>query len=199
MPKFLYAACGKNGKSRTTREFASDSWQIVRMDENPDSRPDVVATLLDMAQVESGSFDAAFIAHSLERLYAHEVVPALRNIRRILNDDGYLVVSCADLKSACALIANDKLLEPAYESPAGPVAPFDILYGFRPALAAGYVRHANNCGFTARVMTGTLAQAGFATVWINTYPSTFTIMAIATKKQCTEQEMRELASKHFGS
>ncbi|MDR0828341.1 MAG: class I SAM-dependent methyltransferase [Desulfovibrio sp.] len=199
MPRFLYAACGGNDKSRTTREFATEAWECARMDASQDVNPDIVSSLLDMSGVKSGSFDAVYTAHSLERLYAHEVVPSLRNLHRVLKDDGYLVLSSVDLKTACVLIAEDKLLEPAYESPAGPVAPLDILYGFRPALAAGYTRHANNCGFTARALTGTVAQAGFASIWINTYPSTFTIIAIATKNERSEQDMRDLAAKHFGS
>ena len=34
--------------------------------------------------------------------------------------------------------ADDKLLEPAYHAPAGPIAPLDILYGHRPALAQAF-------------------------------------------------------------
>jgi SAM-dependent methyltransferase len=195
--KFLHAASGNSDKSRTTREFSADAWEEIRMDDNAEVHPDIQADMLHMDSVASGSFDAAFTAYSLERMYPHEVLPALRNLHRVLTEDGYLVVHCADLRSACALIAGDKLLEPAYESPAGPVAPLDILYGFRPALAAGYTRHANKCGFTARALTGTLAQAGFGSVWMTVYASSYTITAIASKKERTEVEMRELAATHF--
>jgi SAM-dependent methyltransferase len=195
--RFLHAASGNSDKSRTTREFATDAWDEVRMDDNPEVRPDVRADILHMDAVADESFDAAFTAYSLERLYAHEVLHALRNLHRILKAEGYLVVHCADLRSACALIAGDKLLEPAYESAAGPVAPLDILYGFRPALAAGYTRHANKCGFTARALTGTLAQAGFGSVWITVNASTYTITAVASKRERPETAMRELAKTHF--
>jgi SAM-dependent methyltransferase len=195
--RFLHAASGNSDKSRTTREFATDAWEEIRMDDNPDVHPDVQADMLHMESVQSASFDAAFTAYSLERLYPHEVLPALTNLHRVLKDGGYLVAHCADLRSACALIAGDKLLEPAYESPAGPVAPIDILYGFRPALAAGYTRHANKCGFTVRAFTGTLAQAGFGSVWVTVNAPTYTITAIASKKERPETAMRELAETHF--
>jgi SAM-dependent methyltransferase len=198
MLKFLHIACGSLTRSRTTREFDSGDWEEVRMDANPGVHPDIVASWRDMQVVESDSFDAVFTAHSLERLYPHEVGPALAQILRILKDDGYFVVTCADIQSACALVAQDKLLEPAYESAAGPVAPIDILYGFRPALAAGYERHACKCGFTSRSLLGTLAQAGFGTIWSARNAATFTLAALASKQARSEEFLKELAVRHFG-
>lgn len=198
MKTFLHAACANSDKRRTTREFAHDEWREVRMDVNPEVRPNIVSSLLDMCMLENDSFDAVFAAHALERLYAHEVGKALTNIHRVLNQDGYLVLICADLQSACALVAEDKLLEPAYNSPAGPVAPIDIIYGFRPALAAGYERHASKCGFTARALMGTLAQAGFGAIWTARNAAAFTLMGLAAKEERSEDFLRELAAKHFG-
>jgi hypothetical protein len=150
-----------------------------------------------MSMIDDEAYDAVFTAHTLERLYAHEVGAALTNISRVLKDDGYLVVTCADLQAACALVAEDKLLETAYDSPAGPVAPIDILYGFRPALAAGRTRHACKCGFTSRALMGTLGQAGFKAQWAARNPQTFTLVAIACKKEQPESYLRELAAAHF--
>lgn len=197
MPVFLHAACGNNAQSRTTREFSSSEWREVRMDTDPDASPDILSSLLDMAAVRDASFDAVFTTHSLERLYAHEVLAALRNILRVLTPEGYFVVICADVQGACALVAEDKLLEPAYEAPAGPVAPLDILYGFRPALAAGLTQYACKCGFTARALMGTLNQAGFRAVWSTRNPATFSIAAIASKLELPETDLRDLAYKHF--
>lgn len=198
MLRFLHIACGNTTRSRTTREFDNGDWEEIRMDANPDVRPDLVASLQSMKSVASSSFDAAFTAHSLERLYAHEVGPALSQIQRVLKEDGYFIVSCADIQSACALVAEDKLLEPAYESPAGPVSPIDILYGFRPALAAGYERHACKCGFTSRSLIGALAQAGFSSIWSARNPATFTLVALASKQERSEEFLKELAVRHFG-
>ena len=58
-------------------------------------------------------------------------------MRRVLDESGVLVLTCPDLQSVAQLVADDKLLEPAYHAPAGPIAPLDILYGHRPAMAAG--------------------------------------------------------------
>ena len=198
MPKLLHAICGNATKDRTTREFNSPEWTEVRMDPQQDVKPDVLSSLLDMSAFEDASFDAVFTAHTLERLYPHEVSKALANIARVLKDDGYLIVTCADLQAACAMVAEGKLLEVAYESPAGPVAPLDILYGFRPALAAGLERHACKCGFTSRALLGTLGQAGFVSKWAGRNPDSFTLVAIACKQNKSEEFMKELAAKHFG-
>ena len=198
MPRFLHAVCGNSDKFRTTRIFETSDWEEVRMDMNPEVKPDVLSTLLDMTQFPDEYFDAVFTAHSLERLYPHEVGRALGNIFRVLNADGYLIVSCADLQAACTLVAQDKLLEPAYESPAGPVAPMDIIYGFRPALAAGFERHACKSGFTARALMGTLAQAGFGAMWAARNPEAFTVVALASKQEHSEEYLKELAVSHFG-
>jgi hypothetical protein len=52
-----------------------------------------------------------------------------------LDDHGFVVITCPDLQSVCALVAQDKLTEAAYTAPAGPIAPLDILYGHRPPMA----------------------------------------------------------------
>lgn len=198
MPRFLHAICGNADKTRTTKLFAQDDWAEVRLDPYEVNKPDVVGSLLEMDKVEAASMDAVITSHSLERLYPHEVIQALENIKRVLKDDGYFIVTCADMQTICGLVAEDKYLDPVYTSSAGPVAPIDMLYGFRPALAAGQLQFATHCGFTSKALTGTLAQVGFASIWAARNPDILTIGAIATKKECTEEELRALADKHFG-
>jgi hypothetical protein len=43
----------------------------------------------------------------------------------------FLLVTCADLQSLCRLAVEDKLDDPAYFAPAGPIVPIDVLYGRR--------------------------------------------------------------------
>jgi hypothetical protein len=93
--------------------------------------------MVDMSAVTSDSVDGIFSSHKIEHLYPHEVPLALAEFKRVLSDDGFAVITCPDLKSVCALVAGDKLTEPAYTSPAGPIIPLDILYGHRPVMARG--------------------------------------------------------------
>ena len=100
----------------------------------------------------------------IKHLYPHEVPLALAEFKRVLKPDGFVVITCPDLQSVCALIAEDKLTDPAYTSPAGPSAPLDILYGHRPAMARGNLYMAHRCGFTQKVLIGTLRASGFVAV-----------------------------------
>lgn len=134
MKTFLHVGCGPKRKNQTTRAFNSEEWAEKRLDIDPAVQPDVVGTMTDMSAVSTGSVQAVFSSHNIEHLYPHEVPLALAEFLRVLSDDGFLVVTCPDLQSVCKLVAEDKLTEPAYVSPAGPIAPIDILYGHRPPM-----------------------------------------------------------------
>ena len=156
--RLLHVGCGPKRKNATTRGFHSPLWAETRLDIDPSVQPDVVGTMTDMAAVASGVMDAVFSSHNIEHLYPHEVPVALAEFRRVLADDGFAVITCPDLQSVCELVAQDRLTEPAYTAPAGPIAPLDILYGHRAAMARGNLYMAHRCGFTSRVLAATLRQ-----------------------------------------
>jgi len=198
MSTFLHVGCGQKRKERTTHGFNTDAWSEIRLDIDPSVFPDVTGTMTDMSAVGSGSVDAIFSSHNIEHLYPHEVPVALAEFHRVLSEDGFAVITCPDLRSVCALVADDKLTEPAYTSPAGPIAPIDILYGFRAPMARGNLYMAHRCGFTQRVLTGTLQAAGFASVSSQSRPAPyFDLWAIGSKKQRTEEAMKQLAKMYF--
>lgn len=99
----------------------------------------------------------------------------------------------------CKLIAEDRLTEPAYTSPAGPIALQDILYGHRSALARRNLYMAHRCGFTHKVLVSTLKAAGFATIASKArgYGPFFDLWAIASKSVRSEDAMRIFAAAHF--
>ena len=131
MDKFLHVGCGPKTKTQTTTEFAGDGWHEVRYDIDEAVNPDIVGTMTDMSAIEDGSYEAVFSSHNIEHLYPHDVPIALAEFHRVLKPKGIAVITCPDLQSVCELVAQDRLTEPAYESPAGPIAPIDIIYGFR--------------------------------------------------------------------
>ena len=137
MKTFLHVGCGLNNKKHAGPGFRNDNWQEIRLDINPAVKPDIIGSMTDMSAVNTNSIDAIFSAHNIEHLYPHEVPLALAEFKRVLRDDGFVVITCPDLQSVAALVANDKLTEPAYQSPAGPIAPLDMLYGLRSAMANG--------------------------------------------------------------
>jgi predicted O-linked N-acetylglucosamine transferase (SPINDLY family) len=198
MKTFLHVGCGPAHKDQTTRGFNTPEWNELRLDIDATVNPDIVGTMLDMSAVADGAVDALFSSHNIEHLYAHEVPAALAEFRRVLKPDGFLVITCPDLQSVCQLIADDKLTEPAYNSPAGPIAPLDILYGLRAALERGNHYMAHRCGFTEKVLVGTLHTAGFGGVVSGSRAHPYyDLWAVASKSVLPEELMAALADAHF--
>lgn len=201
MHTLLHVGCGTKRKSETTTGFNTPQWHEIRLDIDAGVQPDVTGTMTDMTAVPAASADAIFSSHNIEHLYPHEVPLALAEFYRVLKEDGFAIITCPDLQSVCALVADDKLTDDAYLSPAGPVAPMDILYGHRPYLAMGNLYMAHRCGFTQRVLDATLRACGFQTVATlrRGRAPFFDLWALASKSACSEARIRELATQHFPS
>lgn len=200
MKTFLHVGCGPAYKDRTTPGFNTPEWHELRFDIDESVKPDIVGTMLNMSAVADASVDAVYSSHNIEHLYPHDVPLALAEFKRVLKDDGFVIIACPDLQSVCALIAEDKLTETAYVSPAGPIAPIDILYGFRASMAQGNLYMAHRCGFTQKVLTATLQLAGFAAVGtVKRGHPCYDLYAVATKSMVSDAELRELAMAHFPS
>ena len=177
VPVFLHVGCGR--KSQKFTPFADKNWTEIRLDIDSSVRPDLVGTMTDLSAVATQSVDAVFSSHNIEHLYPHEVPVALNEFKRVLKPDGFILITCPDLQSVCALVADDKLTEPAYQSGQGPISPLDILYGHRAAMQAGNLYMAHRCGFTRRVMSETLKYCGFSSI-VKVRPDHFDLWAFAS-------------------
>jgi SAM-dependent methyltransferase len=198
MSRFLHVGCGRQTKVDTTAGFNNDAWQEVRLDIDPDCAPDIVGSIVDMANVADASFDAIFSSHSLEHVYAYEVPLALKEFARVLGDDGFVVLTCPDLQAVCEAVARDKLLDPLYTSPAGPIAPIDMLFGHRASIAAGKQYMAHKCGFTYSVLSRLFLTGGFKSVFGGRRgPPAFDLWIIAFKQQKPEAELAELGRRYL--
>ena len=191
--------CGSKRKTQTTRGFNTADWHEIRLDIDPTAQPDVIGTMTDMSAVASESVDAIYSSHNIEHLYPHEIPLAFAEFLRVLKPDGFFVVTCPDLQSVCQMVAEDKLTEPAYTSPAGPISPLDILYGHRPSMERGNLYMAHRCGFTQRVLDEMLRSYGFQTVAsiARRQAPYFDLFALATKSAKNENEIRQMAGLHF--
>ncbi|CAK0756918.1 protein O-GlcNAc transferase [Gammaproteobacteria bacterium] len=175
--------------------FQTPEWREIRLDIDPANEPDILGSMLDMAAVADGSVDAVYSAHNIEHVHAHEVPVVLGEFHRVLKPEGFLVVTCPDLQTVCALVAEDKLTDAAYQSPAGPITPLDILYGHGEALAAGHHYMAHKCGFTLKTLTQALQAAGFQTIAGKRRARGLDLWMVASKRVMDEATMRGLAGR----
>jgi SAM-dependent methyltransferase len=182
----------------TTIGFNDGSWSELRYDIDPGVQPDIIGSMTDMSTVLSSSIDAIFSSHNIEHLYPHEVSITLAEFLRVLKPDGFVVLTCPDLQSVAKLIAEDKLDEAAYQSPAGPIAPLDILYGHRAAMARGNLYMAHRCGFTGKTLIQAFLNADFKRA-IATHRESpcFDLWIVATKEMASDKAMLAYSKAHF--
>ncbi len=195
---FLHVGCGTNTKTNSTDVFSSDDWDETRLDIDKKVNPDIVASITDMSVVKDKSFDAVYSSHNIEHLYAHEVPIALREFKRVLSDNGIAFIRCPDLLTIAEYIVDGKVLEPMYESPAGPVTPIDSLFGMRKFLVNNpYMGH--KIGFTSDILIGSLKLAGFENIVCVRATKAVELFALASTYKTTDEELQDLMKQHIKS
>lgn len=165
----LHVGCGSPQSGRLHAWFERDRWAEIRVDVDPRVRPDLVASITDLSALATGGIDAIWASHVLEHLPDHEVPLALAEFARVLRSDGFALITSPDIVSAARAIVDGRLEDTIYVSEAGPVTPLDILYGFRPALAAGAHAMAHRTAFTEGRLGRLLLEAGFAEARVATH------------------------------
>ena len=193
---FLHVGCGPARKGPRTLGFDTSEWSEIRLDIDPSVAPDIIASITDLSPVETGSVDAVFSSHNIEHLYPHEAPRALREFNRVLNDDGYLVITCPDILSISAFIAANGIEAIAYQSGMGPITPRDMLYGHNESIARGNEFMAHRTAFSRESMARILSQCGFGSVLSLTKPARFELWAIAAKREHSHEEMNMFAALH---
>lgn len=164
MKTVLHVGCGVHTPDKLHETFRGPDWNELRLDINPKVRPDILASITDMQGVADASCDALYSSHNLEHLHPHEVPLALAEFKRVLRPYGFALITVPDLQQAAEFIAAGKAEEGVLLTDKGPITPLDMLYGFRPFLAAGNLFMAHNFGFTATTLESALRLAGFGTV-----------------------------------
>ena len=192
MKKILHVGCGPQNKN-SLKGFNNPFWKEIRLDIDEDVKPDIVGTLTDMNLVDSGSVDALYSSHNIEHISPHEVPTALLEFNRVLKDDGFVVITCPDLISVCQAVVSDKLMEPIYTSPAGPISPIDVLYGHRGFIERGKSYMAHKTGFTYSSLLKSFQEAGFNSFFGGSRPKQFELWLIAYKQNKSEEDLKKAA------
>ena len=196
--KLLHVGCGSLTKDNTTKEFASERWEEIRLDIDESVDPDIVASVLNLEMIQSNSFDAIYSSHNIEHVFSHEIPMMLKEFIRVLNEDGILVVNCPNLLHIAELIAKDKLTEAAYTSPIGPITPLDMIYGHIESISKGNFHMAHKCGFTPTSLRKVLEKSGFGSVGVLSRKSQFDIWAMASVKKIDDKSaMKSPLKKHL--
>lgn len=157
----LHVGCGPARRDKLHPYFRTPGWKELRLDIDPKVRPDIVASIVDLGCLTSGSVDSIWSSHNLEHLYEHEVRAALAEFVRVLRPDGFLLCNTPDLVRVAAEIAAGRLEDTLYVSPAGPITPVDILFGLRRSVSAGNPYMAHKTGFSAERLGRLMLEAGF--------------------------------------
>src|SRR5271168_4915061 len=127
----LHVGCGPRDPAGLHPMFHGADWRELRVDIDPEVEPDIVASMTDLRMIATGTVDAVWSSHNLEHLYPHEVRLALDEFYRVLKSQGIVLITLPDLQKVAELVAADRLEDVAYVSPAGPIAPLDMIYGHR--------------------------------------------------------------------
>lgn len=194
----LHVGCGHSRiGSIHLSGFQNSPWREVRLDADESVMPDIVGSMTEMPYVPDNAVNAVFSSHGIEHLYWHDVPNTLAEFRRVLRDDGFLVVTCPDLQAVAQMIVEDRLLDTAYISAAGPITPFDIVFGYRPVINKNSEWMAHRSGFTLTTLMDEIRKAGFANVHGVRRTGDLDLWALGTKSPRTAEEMTALAADYL--
>ena len=186
MKNLLHVGCGYRTK-KDTLKYYDDEWKETRVDINKNVNPDILGSMKDLSNVQNNYYDSVFSSHSIEHVYAHEVDGVLKEFHRVLNMNGLLVITCPELKSICKLVLEDKLLDIAYESAAGPISPIDMIWGHRVSIKKGNEFMAHKCGFTLKTLMNSCINANFKSVGGIERPKLFDLWVVAQKNKIEKE------------
>ncbi len=161
MKKVLHVGCAGLTLANMPKGFRNGEWQEVRFDIDPDCRPDIVGTILDMKAVPDESMDAVYSSHNIEHVYYHEVPLVLSEFKRVLKPDGFCVIFCPDIQEVARFMAEGLMDDPLYQSTMGPISPLDIMYGHSASIEDGKVYMAHKTGFSLKLLAKRVEEAGF--------------------------------------
>lgn len=180
----LNVGCGRTALKHQSNAF--NDWNEIRVDSYGNDTAHIKSSIVDLKEIESESVDAVWASHVVEHCYWHQLPSVFGNMMRVINKDGFVVVRVPDLGYIADKI-KEGLLEPLYDSSAGPVSPIDMLYGHRPQIDDDHEGMAHKTGFTEKSMGQILSNLG-----INAMVNSFNgeVVAILYKEKIPENFLK---------
>lgn len=176
MKQILHVGCGP---TPLPQQYASSEWNEVRFDIDPSVHPDVIGSITDLSTFQNEMFDALYCAHNIEHVYAHQVLEALREFRRVLKPRGVANIIVPDIQSLAAFVEKGDLESTVYNSEVGPITAADLLWGCKGHMLAGLEYMSHKYGFTMGTMYQWCKTAGFQDVRVHRNRATYEVWAWA--------------------
>lgn len=175
----LHVGCGPKNPLSLDPVFRKDDWKELRLDINPDVKPDIIGTITDMNGVKNSSVHAVYSSQNLEHLFAHEVEIALKEFYRVLMTSGFALIKVPNLTFFAQQVVDGNLENTVYDSPAGPISAIDVLWGFRPSIEKGNHYMAHKTGFTAETLKAKMEACGFKNIIVEI--ENYNLVAVGSK------------------
>lgn len=140
-------------------------FEHVLLDIDPQGAPDILLDGRQLGELAAAQFDAIYCSHNLEHYFRHDVPKVLGGFFHVLKPGGFAQIRVPDLTELMRRVVQGKidLEETLYVSPAGPIAPIDVIYGFgRQIETSGVDFFAHKTGFSSQSLARAVERAGFA-------------------------------------
>lgn len=190
--QLLHVGCGQSRPEQLPSCFQTAQWQEIRLDIDPQVKPDIIGSITDLSAIDNASMDAIWSSHNLEHLNSYEVPIALAEFKRVLKLKGFVLLSVPNLRAVARHIANDQLSTTLYHSAAGPITALDIVFGHQASQASGNHFMAHRTGFTSSTLGQSLLDAGFNEVRVHE-GQYWDLWAIATMEYTSPKLFNDLA------
>lgn len=145
-----------------------DGFAHLLLDIDPIGQPDVLCDARELQTRAGNAFDAIYCSHNLEHYFWHDVQRVLRGFWHVLKPGGMAEIRVPDLISVMDRVVNHGvgLNDTLYNSSAGPIAPLDVLYGWRQQIEqSGVDFYAHKTGFSQDSLRSVVRDAGFTSVF----------------------------------
>lgn len=162
-------------------------WEHVLLDIDPRGMPDVVCDARQLTDLPGGVYDSVYCSHNLEHYYRHDAAKVLAGFAHVLKPEGFVLIRVPDLGQVMRTVVEKDMDvdDVLYESPAGPIAVRDVLYGYGVEIErSGNDFYAHKTGFTQRSLKNFLNAAGFT--WVYSGLGNWEITALAFLNEPTE-------------
>lgn len=168
-----------SGSSDILTPFSPDGWHLERLDFDPANEPD---HLMDARQLKGsglGPFDVVYSAHTIEHFQPEDVADVLAGMFDVLRPDGRLRIHTPSLEAIREQVEVVGWHGVSYESPVGPITPYDMMHGHQHSIAAGRLGMEHHCVMHAEQLRTVIEAAGFASVEVKR--ENFDLVATAVK------------------